>query len=324
MVNLKSLTNFWKSKNFIGCDVGATSLKIVKLRKQNGNVVLEQKGLLNVSDTLQKGERARQIRDFLEAGGFVLDGFVSANIEDLTLFIRKMDLPKMPERDLLTAIRWNFREYVDGSIDDYIVSYLPIEGAPSMEKMPISAFCISKRAVEMREAFLKEAGLKPAAIEPDAMALVSVFNYNTNWKMGECYAVIDLGDSVSNFVVVGNGTLMFSRPLGGLSGRKLAELLGTEDNNQAVVSNYISQLVVDVQRSIDAFCLMYKKEKLDKIFLCGGGVYLSEVMSRFSSGLGVGVEILNPFANVDCPEEIKKMKEAPLYAVAVGLALPRE
>lgn len=355
MISLKSPLNYFKSKRFIGCDLGASCLKVVKLEKIDGGVSLIGKVAVKVLDAIGDDSRSREIQQFLRKNNFVLDGQTAVNIEDVSLLIRHMELPKMPERDTKTAIRWNFREFVSGPIEDHIVSYLPVVGAGEGEKFSVSAFCVSRHAVEVRQALMKNAGIRVSSVEPNATALLAAFNYCLSWERDRYYAVLDLGDSISNFIVVGNGSLMFSRPLSRLSGRNLVDLiskalgmsrddadeklkgyLAASGEDKAVssgpdaekiesaVSNFISQLIVDVQRSIDAFCIMYKKDKVDRIYLCGGGICLPNIVTRFSSGLGVDADLFNPFKNISNAETAVKMNTAPMYAVAVGLAMPGE
>lgn len=355
MINLQSILGLLKGNKYVGCDVGASYLKVVKLEKSEKGLSLLGIGMLKVPDILGDNERAIQIQSFLKQQGFIINANTAVNIEDPTLLIRRMDLPPMPERDMKTAIRWNFREFVDGSVDDCIVSYLPIKGINGGEKKTISAFCISRNAVNVRGALMKNAGLRLSYIEPNATALLAAFNNTVRGEHGKAYVVLDMGDAITNFVVIGGDCLLFSRPLANLNGRKLTELiakaLGVERgiaeeslkkylarpvSNEAapvepdvekinnVISDFISNLIVDIQRSIDAFCIMYGSDRVDKMYLCGGGICLPNIVNRLSEGLGVTVEIFNPFNNILNAETARQLVSASMYAVAVGLALPRE
>lgn len=355
MIDVKSILSNFSKKKTIGCDLGASCLKIVQLARVENGLSLVNKGICKIPDTLEPPERWKKIQEFAKQNNFILDGLVSVNIEDASLLIRRMDLPKMPDRDTKTAISWNFREFVSGAIEDCIVNYLPIEGAFEGDKVPVTAFCVAREAVWERQNFMKSAGIKASAIESNAVALLSAFNHCYGGERDKYYVVLDLGDSISNFVVIGNGSLMFSRPLTRLHGRKLVQQvsktlvieesdaaeglknyltsLTAEKTDAAVpevdkvadtVSDFISKLIVEVQRSIDAFCIMYKKDHVDKLYLCGGGICLPGLAGRFSSGLGVEVELLNPFKNILHAETAAALNTAPMYAVAVGLAIPGE
>jgi type IV pilus assembly protein PilM len=358
MFDINSITKFWKSNVYLGLDIGAYYLKVVQLEKVDHGFRLLKKNILNIRDLYGTSELNRNIQIFLNKKGYTSSGSVSVNIEHPSLLIRRMDLPKMPARDLATAIKWNFREHVDGSIDDYSVSHTPLVGFESKSKSPVCAFCISHDAVSKMQEMTKDIGLTVTSIEPNATALTAVFSNALQWQRDKYYVLLDLGYSISNFIVIGNGALMFSRPLGNLNGQKLISLVvkeggideaeaerriddiiskwnepkgGGSDEDKVIdgkiwnaVSQFVSQMVIDVQRSIDSFCLMFKKDKIDKLYLCGGGTRLPNIVDRFAKGLGVESEMFNPFTSVLGIDESVYDEYAPMYALAVGLALPWE
>jgi len=359
MFDLKSVLSVFKGKRFIGCDMGASCVKFVQVDKTDKGCKLVKTGIIKVPDILDEGERSSQIQSFLHDKKFSTTGQVAINIENSTLLIRRMSVPKMPDRDMEIAIRWNFREFVEGSIDNYAVSYLPIKGfGDGDSKVLLSATCVSRESVENLKTVAKDAGLRVAAIEPNASALLAIFNHTIRWKKDAVYVMLDLGDSVSNFTVIGNGCLLFSRTLINLYGRKLRDnvekelRLNEEESEKAlkdylladgkdkpesqaqadesalkmgdIISQFISQMVVEIQRSIDAFCIMYKRDKVDKIYLSGGGLCLPQIVERLADGLGVEVTIFNPFEKFLEAETARKMVSAPMYSVAAGLALPRD
>lgn len=357
MVDIKSLLNFWKGKRYIGLDIGANCAKIAVIDKGEQSVRLVKTGIVKMPNSLDEAEKTKLLQSYINEKNIPTTGNIAVNIEDNTLLIRRMSVAKMPERDMKIAIKWNFREFIEGSIDDYIVSYSPVQGYKEGDKTFITSYCISRASVEARSLLIKNSGMRVSSIEPNASALLAAFCNAVVWKLNESYVVLDLGDSVSNFTVIGNGCLLFSRLLMNLNGIKLKEsikqelLLKDEDPENilkeymqnlsdnklsenitlerkekidSIISQFISKLIVELQRSIDAYCIMYKKEHVDKIYICGGGVVLPSVGEKLSNSLGVSVEIFNPFVNIKGAESAFKMISAPLYSVAIGLALPRE
>jgi len=103
-----------------------------------------------------------------------------------------------------------------------------------------------------------------------------------------------------------------------------------EDTKQKVlkvettVGHFLSQLVIEVQRSIDAFCIMYGVDSVDDLYLCGSGVLYPGLVSHIQKTLGIETRVFNPFARMLEKERQTEevVERAPLYAVAVGLALP--
>lgn len=310
-MNIQFLSKWFESKEMLGCDIGAAGLKFVCLERNNSHFSLKAAGIFE-ADFFSGGDvPIRRAEQFLSENG--LSGKSSAiNIEDRSLRIRRMDIPEMPDSDIKIAIRWNFREFVDGPIEKFAVSYTSIGGRAKGEaKRPLMAFAVSNTAVEEAVKRAKRLGLKAIAVEPNATALLAAFDLNTDWVPGKRYALIDLGGKTANFVVLSDGILLFSRPLAGIS-------FGPE----APPESLLSQLVIEIQRSIDAFCLMYSVEKVDEIHLCGGGSLFTGIASYAAKNLGIETFIFNPFKNIDMSSFKGRLDKPELFAVAVGLAIP--
>lgn len=367
MIKIKELFGSFGSRVNIGCDLGATHIKIVELKKLNGGFSVVACGMIEVP-VLQEGGLAavQRVKSFLKEHGWI-GRRAAVNIEDETLKIRRMDLPKMPDGDMKVAIRWNFREHVDGQIEDYVVGYttMKFHAASPPGKIPLIAFCVSSKSVEERQDIVKRVGLKALSIEPCATALTAAFDAAYGWEPGKFYVLIDFGFKTTNFVVASGGDLLFSRPLSGVSGERLLRLVvkdcGVENGRakdvlkqfvnwaargsdssvssspsngsvslelltkvEATVRQFMGFTAVEIQRSIDAFCLMYGVDKVDALFLCGGGSMLPNFCRHLSETLGVEAALLDPFRRVVLGDGIRsKIVNPPQYALAFGLALPR-
>ena len=340
--------NFLKPKNVLGCDIGTASLKVVYIKDDNGLAKLESFGLIDTDPLSEHTICIQRAKAFLKEHG--LSGHnVSLNVEDKSLRIRRMDLPEMPKGDMKIAIRWNFREYVDGPIEKFSVDYsgygdMKVNG----DKRPVLAFAVANDAVEKLIKVTKLIGLKPVFVEPNATALLSAFDHSVGWEKDKFSVIIDMGGTLANFVVLGNGLLLFSRPIANTGVNWLIKSISKEMliNDEAAidlikayiskpgeqveqkfstaVSQFLSQMVIEVQRSIDAFCLQFHTDKVGAIYLAGGGSMIPGICEHISKNLGVSAKIFDPFEKIDISIVGGKIPNPQLYAVAVGLALPRE
>lgn len=340
------LKKFLKSKETLGCDVGVSSLKFVGLKRGHDTFLLQSLGLFETNVLTENAVAVQRTRAYLKENDVYGRG-VALNIEDKSLRIRRMDLAEMPEGDMKIAIRWNFREYVDGPIEKYLVDYLAIENLKTDdEKRPILAFGVASDAVEHFARLVKQIGLKPVTIEPNATALLAAFDLNVGWEAGKYSAMIDLGNGIANFIVVGNGSLLFSRPLAGADCNTLIKMIakdtsssfedaasffksvtgqggGKAKNIDSTVNSFLAMLVVEIQRSIDAFCLMFRVDKVDSVYLSGGGSLIPGITDYFAKNLGIGTRLFNPFERIDTTPAGDTIANPQLYAVAAGLAIPR-
>lgn len=297
----------------------------------------------------QEGEIS-SFRGFLRANRLA-GALVASNIEDTSLRIRRVDLPKMPDYDLKEAVRWQLRDVVEGPVSDYIVRYSVVEeySVGDVKKLALVAYAIRKSAISRRSEFLRSLSLEPVVIEPTSVSLLAAFDRVQGWQEGEYYGLIDLGETKSVFTVMGEGRLYFSRPLAGVSGQDLKGLLESDlalsppdseslkrhlmeggetgggadsrltamrEKVDALLPTLYKQVSLEAQRSIDAFTLMFKKERVHRLFLCGGGASLPGLAETLTKNLAIPTALLDPSAAFRMPPG-----RSHLFMAALGLAL---
>ncbi len=237
-------------------------------------------------------KEASAFSEFLQSNQLIGSSVV-CNIEDPSLKIRKIDLPKMPDSDLKEAVSWQLRDVVEGPVSDYFVRYSHLDefSVENVRRLSLLTYAVKKAAIMSLVEKLKSFSLSPAAVEPTSVTLLSAFDQLQGWKEGEFYGLVDLGQSKSVFTAMGGRKLYFSRPLQGISVGAGREFVG---------------LAVEIQKSIDAFSLMFRKEKIDRLYLSGGGAEIQGLKESLSKSLAIPTSLLGnpPY----------------LYHVALGLA----
>lgn len=358
----------WKSllrrkRERLGVEIEGRSVRIVRLaRIPAGGYSVAAHGSLDIDLWHASAMEQQRFRAAIQQLGKGLQR-AAVNIDHSTLRIRRMIFARMPERDLLEAIRWNFREHVEVPIDKYVVSYVPLEQIDESGRMAVMAYGISEEAVGECVQLVRSVGLKLVALEPSATALLAAFSANGVLTDGGNHVCIDFGESITRFLVMKNDAVLFSRPLGGINQESLVEILmrnhnmdkdkaqdalsswiregmagdraaaAAEEGGDAAsgakgietsVGHFFSQMVIELQRSIDAFCIMYSADRVDVIHVCGIAPLYPGLISHIQTSLGVQTLMFNPFLRfMDESRQTEDMRhKAPLYAVAVGLAIP--
>lgn len=380
----------------LGFAVEGRAINIVRLEKYEGErLSVVSYGELDV-DWKRAGVMEQQrIRSALKQLG---RGVVraSVNLEHPSLRIRRMTFAKMPERDLLEAIRWSFREVVDGSLENYVVGYTPLPGEVEPNRVSLVAYGAAEQAITEAQAMIKALGLRLISIEPQATALLAAFDANGLLQDGQHHICVCFGDSFTQFNVMKGGTMLFSRPLVGINHDGLVQLVmrnmsmeerpaedllaawaeqsgrgdaggspsptwpptspgqpvapdqtaaaspdvglpaaapppeGAGPDPSALsqvgasVGHFFSQLSIEVQRSVDAFCIMYSVERVEDIWVCGKMIRYPGVVAHMQKTLGISTKVFNPFSRLMEPERQtpEVILRAPAFAVATGLAIP--
>ena len=234
---------------------------------------------------------------------------VSMVIDHPSLRIRRMDIAPMPEADLREAVRWNFREHVDCPIEQYHVDFLPIPGVDAGNLKSYMAFGCAEEAIREHVDLMKNVGLKLTSLEPAATALLQAFW--TSGLLGDRRVIASLlvGEGMATFHVMSGSALLFSRPLATVTLEK--------------VEQFLTELVVETERSLNAFFIQYGVESIDDLFLCGTAANLPGLMDHIHRSLGIPVKIFDPFSaftgvGINMQDDTVARSA---YAVATGLAL---
>ena len=356
----KIMSRFRREPERLGIAIEGRSVRIVRMKRETDAVPsIAAFGGLDI-DLWHAGVMEQQ--RFHSAVKQLGAGSVRAavNIEHPTLRVRRMSFAKMPERDLLEAIRWNFREQVEGAIEDYVVGYTQLDMQAEGGKMMIMAFGVAQEAVKEYVALLKSVGIKPVSLEPQATALLASFYANGVLSDGQYHVLVSFGDAATQFTVMRGRSMLFSRPLAGISNDSLIRLImrninleegearealtawiertameaapaDAADVSDAAVrmrriettmGHFLSQLVIEVQRSVDAFCIMYGVDHVHDIYVCGEGVNYPGLVQHMQRTLGIATKIFNPFERLLEAGRLTPdvAARAPLFAVATGLA----
>lgn len=344
----------------LGVAIEGHSVRIVRMKKPDGDVSsVAAFGELDLdlwhASIMDQQRFKSAIR---QLGEGVLR--VAVNVEHATLRIRRMNFAKMPERDMREAIRWNFRESVGGNIEQYLVGFTVLEGKAESGKVVIMAYGIAREALQEYLTLLRSVGLKPVSLEPQATALLTAFYVNGVLADGKYHVCISFGETFTQFIVMQGRSMLFSRPLPGITHDAMVRLVmknvnleereakeafavwaassggsakeagapdvassGRQRLIETAIGQFLSQLVVEVQRSIDAFCIMYGVDRVTDIFFSGEAASYPGLVAHVQKTLGIPTKIFNPFERTLEPTRLttEVLQRAPAFAVALGLAI---
>ncbi len=302
------LSHWMGKKDVVGMDLGHTSVKMVKIKRKSGGLDEAQQWLFEGQVTPKNPEKVAAFKKFLKKHNLE-HASVVCNIEDPSLKIRRVDLPKMPPSDVPDAIRWQMRDVVDGPVNEFVIRYTIIEDyqAGDTKKTAYVAYAVRKSIIQAQVDFLKRLGLDVVAVEPTSVSLVAAFDRLQDWEEDQFYAIVEIGEVKSFFIVLNGGKLFFSRPLMSVCG----EAYRSMENDRP---GFYTQCAVEIQKSIDGFSLVFRRDKIDGLFLCGGGADIPEFSEALQQALAIPTKVLSP-------GEKLSMKDANcLYDTAIGLA----
>ncbi|MDO8519886.1 MAG: pilus assembly protein PilM [Deltaproteobacteria bacterium] len=292
-MNLTALLG--KKSDLLGIDIGSRTVKVVHVSRKGSSPELRFCGMTETGDFTS-------LKNYLSQQG--LSGLQAATcLEDPSLKIRKVEVPDMPEGDLKEAVKWKIREVLDGPAEEFVVrsSLLEKISTPDMKKLMLVGYAIRRKAVAEMIKKMAASGVRATFIEPGSVSFAAAVERaspsGTDWVAG-----VDLGAAHVVMVIVGQGKLYYSRPLPGIASS------GDEGYNQ--------RLAAEMQNTIDTFTVSFKVDRLQRIFLGGGGATRPGLTDYLSANLAVETKVLDPFG-----EMAGKPDEPHLYGQALSLAM---
>ena len=297
-----------KQKSILGIDIGNKLTKFAQVKFTGSSKPILEVCTIMPSGLLDEAFETN-LKTFIKENK-ISNPLIAASMDHPSIKIRKVELPKMPDAELMEAIKWDLRDIVEGEIDDYTVNYSSIKGAgEDAEVLQFVAYAVKKAAVADFQMKLQSIGVDPFFIEPMSVSLAS--------SLGRCHssegiyiAGVDIGYKNTFFYVVGNKTFVFSRPLLGLN-------LELQEKEQ---ETFFQKLGFEIQKSIDTFKVGFKMQEINQLYLSGGGSLLPDISQYLTQNLGLQSEVFNPFSSFGNADTINKDFHPPLFAQAIGLA----
>lgn len=346
---------FKKKKDLLGVDIGSNSVKVVQLRESRGLYHLKKMGFAllpqdtivdnSIMDSTAVVEVLRNLVQELKIG----TKSVATSISGHSVIIRKIQLPIMTEEELEWSIQFEAEQYIPFEISEVNLDF-QILGPDAAEPSQMNVILVAakKDFVNDHIAIFRECGLTPEVMDIDCFAVQNAYELNHGIAPEEIVALINMGAGAINVNVLKGGSSVFTRDIQvgggmfneeiqkqlGLSGEaaERAKISGGGDGVDATILNEVMESTAEnfaqeVQRSLDFFSATSSDEKVQKIFLTGGCSKVSHIRTILASRLGVDVEVLNPFQQVQVNArefDVDYLESVgPIFSVAVGLAMRR-
>jgi len=325
----------------LGIDIGATSIKVVQLRKDQGIAVLETYGELSLGPyaNLEIGQSVQPSVD--QAVGALTDLLKEANtttkdagvsIPFSSSLISVIQMPKLEEKQLAKMIPIEARKYIPVPIAEVTLDWFIIPEEERVEsyeseekekkdadsKTNILLVAIHNEVLSQYREIMKQANLEVTFFEIEIFSTIrSVLGRNLKPTM-----VLDVGAGTTKLFIVEYGIVKMSHVINrgsqnitrtiaqslGLSLTKAEELkrevglLGS--NNHKEVSEAALLVLGDIFAEINRVLLQYEKKNnknIGQVYLTGGGSVLKGVLEFVAKHLETEVILGDPFAKVESP-----------------------
>ncbi len=343
-----------KSKFATGLDIGASTIKLVRLQKKPGGYSLKSLALKELPFDAIASE---EIKD-RDAVIFDIQNLVDQTdpkIKDVVISIAghgvitdKIVMDRKTGNEAEQAILFEAEQRSPFDVEDVTLDYHVIQVDHETNKMEVLLVAARNEFLKNYLDLILDAGLRPVMVDTDAFAILNAYELNYEIDPNKVTALIDVGFDVTNITFLKDGLFHSTRDVSNgtrlifeavskefrLNQELAAKALKGEmdhsvdqDMFKATVFTSSEELISGLEVAMSYFKSSSGARQLDWIVLSGGGALVPYFPELLQNKLGIPVEIFNPLRNIeydpDMFVEFQPEKVAPLLAVPIGLAARR-
>jgi type IV pilus assembly protein PilM len=340
--------SFALGRSYVGLSIGASSVKLVELKKKSNSwmltayanipveeVLSDQREVVNAANlvfAIKEAMTATKVKAKEVCSSLVGSGVI---IKNLTISVNN-------KKELEDQVLWEAEQYIPFDISDVAVDFQTVrEGKTNEFEVVIAA--VKHDFLDQYVGVIEEAGLKARVMDVEVFALQNCFESNYTIPPNEAVLIADIGAMSTKVTICADGAPLFTKdaPYGGTTVTheiqrelKLATLVDAEalkisetlpQEVAEIVSRMCHVLGTELKRSIDFYNASNLGPPVSAVYLSGGGSRAQGLLPIVQEYVGVPVQIVNPFERIQ--GDPKKMSQeyldsiAPEAVIPIGLAI---
>lgn len=347
---------FFQSKSFLGVDIGTVSIKMVEISRKRGNPFLKNYGYLEtyghlerLNDAIQTGslklseKETAQLLKFLVKKIKPKTNKAVISFPSFAAFITLIETPLMPEEDLEKTIPFQSRQYIPLPISEVSIDWLKVgeKEEKGVKKQQILLVSIPNEKIETYKRIFKAADLDLVSLEMETFSLIRVLLKDEPMPT----ILVDIGGFNTNIGVIEKGFLKYNSRTD-MAGNSLTQAISRglnieikraeelkkrcgllaekgEREVSSLIEPFLDAIIKEIEKTKEIYQKEYGIEKIERVFLIGGGAELLGIEDYFRKQLNLSVFKGDPFSKISYPPEIEPaLKQvSSLLGIAVGLGI---
>lgn len=338
------------SKKVIGLDIGTSTIKMAELEVSRSSVQLLSFGFAPTPpNTLNGGEITNPgiISQAINALAHEIKSKrkkVATGMWGTAVIVKKITVPRIEKNMIAEQIRWEAEQYLPFDINSISLAFHVINPKSSSETMDILLIAAQLELVGQYRSAIESAGLELAILDVSGFALANAFEANYG-RSRDTIGLINIGSGVTNFVVVSEGEVIFSRDvaIGGFNytneiSKELgvtlpeAESLKLSAVNRGAVPDEVHSILSatndvvtdEIRNSFEFFVGGNNGMGFNRCLITGGSSFVPGLVEQISKATQVSLQRMNPFERVTASRNFTDAylrQIAPFAAVSIGLGL---
>ena len=340
------------SKSMVGLDIGANSVKLVKLDHTKNGYTVSGIGIRELPVEAIVSDEIRD-RDAVIFNIQSLVDQVDPKIKDVHIAVSghgvitdKFSIDRKTGPEAEQAIIFETEQRAPFDIDDVTMDYaITNDNAPD-DKMEVLMVAARNEFLDDLLSLIEECDLRPTLVDTDAFAALNAYEFSYDIDPERVTAVVNIGQDVTNICYLVDGRLHSTRDVSSgvreifnsiqkefrlnleLTNKAIKGELGDsidQDMLKATILSASDDLIGGIEQAFNYFKSQSNVAKIDWVSLAGGGALVPYLAEYVQAKLAAPIEICNPLRNIEYDPEmfdyLQPERIAPLLAVPIGLAM---
>ena len=338
----------------VGLDIGSKTIKAAEITDTSRGKRLDSFGMIDIAPGLIEEGAIKDPEPLAEAIRLLMKNHrireqnVAVAIGGYSVIVKPIQMDMMTDEQLEETINIEAEQYIPFNSSDVNIDCHRLgESKTSPNKMDVLLVAAKIELVNDYINLIHMAGLNPCIIDHELTALQNIFEMSHD-SGEESVAIIDIGASKTHLNIVKEGVPILVRdvPFGcgqmdekimSLSdcGHEEAEAIRRGEETDKISSNDLRDITatvvrdwsIEIGRALDFFYSNHPDDRIETIYLSGGGAHVKELPPMLSDETTTDVEILDPLSRLAVNSEGVDADYldgvAPQAAICLGLALRR-
>lgn len=233
--------------------------------------------------------------------------------------VKKITIPRIDKKLLKDQVRWEAEQYIPFDVNSISLDYHLIESSSASDMMDLLLIASQNDVVTSYASVVQMAGLQMGILDVAGFALANVFEFNYGKLPGQTIGILNIGATTTNFVVVHDGDVVFSRDIN-VGGQNYtyeihkelgvsipeAETLklsavrgeGVPDEVHSILSSMNETVKEEIRNNFDYFAGSASNLSLAQCFFTGGASGTPGLVEAISQATSVRMEPMNPLMRI--------------------------
>jgi type IV pilus assembly protein PilM len=339
--------SFGGSSTAVGLSIGASSVKVVELKKKKKQwALLKYASVPLIESTSEQREIANpiavveSIQNAIKTAGITSKNVCSA-LAGSGLIIKNLTITVTNMKELQDQVYWEAEQYIPYEISEVVIDYQVI-GQPKGDQVDVILVAVKKEFLEQYMSAITQAKLNPKVIDAELFALQNAYESNYPESETQSALLADVGALSTKIVICGNGIPYFTKDAS-FGGNAITQEIQRElnfarfqDAEALKVSNNVPQevkdvlgrsaqnLAIEIKRALDFYSASSLGPPVTQILLSGGASRTNSVISAIKEKTGLPTDFLNPFLSVESElgtDSVDLAQISPEVVIPMGLAI---